>query len=90
MTHNQHTYIERITSTPGIVGGKPVIKGTRIPVDMILERIMYDLDVKSIFEDYPQLTEDDIRACVAYAKELLDEELFVPTQHQEKSHAAHI
>jgi uncharacterized protein (DUF433 family) len=89
MTGNQQNYHERITCTPGVVGGKPVITGTRIPVDMILERLMYDLDVQSIFEDYPQLSEDDIRACVTYAKELLDEELFVPTPHQEKPLALH-
>jgi len=57
---------------PGILGGKPVIKGTRIPVDLILERLTVDLDVKTLFEDYPELTEADIKACMAFAKELVD------------------
>ena len=59
---------------PGILGGKPVIKWTRIPVDLILERLTVDLDVKTLFEDYPELTEADIKACMAFAKELVDDE----------------
>jgi uncharacterized protein (DUF433 family) len=54
---------ERIVRIPGVLGGKPVIKGTRIPVDMILERLTFDLDVKTLFEDYPELTAADIKAC---------------------------
>ena len=64
---------------PGILGGKPVIKGTRIPVDLILERLTVDLDVKTLFEDYPELTEADIKACMAFAKELVDDEESLPT-----------
>ena len=64
---------------PGILGGKPIIKGTRIPVDLILERLTLDLDVKTLFEDYPELTEADIKACIAFAKELVDDEESFPT-----------
>lgn len=60
------------------MGGKPVIKGTRIPVDLILERLAYDLDLKTLFEDYPTLTKEDVKACLAFAKELLEEETFFP------------
>ena len=65
---------ERIVRIPGVLGGKPVIKGTRIPVDLILERLTFDLDVKTRFEDYPELTEADIKACMAFAKALVDDE----------------
>ena len=58
-THHENT-VERIVQIPGILGGKPVIKGTRIPVDLILERLTFDLDLKTLFEDYPELTEADI------------------------------
>jgi len=64
---------------PGMLGGKPVIKGTRIPVDLILERLTIDLDLKTLFEDYPELTEADIKACMAFAKELVDDEASLPT-----------
>ena len=70
---------ERIVRIPGVLGGKPVIKGTRIPVDMILERLTFDLDLKTLFEDYPELTEADIKACIAFAKELVDDEESFPT-----------
>lgn len=65
---------ERIARIPGLMGGKPVIKGTRIPVDLILERLTYDLDVTALFADYPDLTEEDIKACIAYAKGLVEDE----------------
>ena len=64
---------------PGVLGGKPVIKGTRIPVDLILERLTVDLDLKTLLEDYPELTEADIKACIAFAKELVDDEESIPT-----------
>ena len=70
---------ERIVQIPGMLGGKPVIKGTRIPVDLILERLTIDLDLKTLFEDYPELTEADIKACMAFAKELVDDEASLPT-----------
>ena len=77
-THNENTS-GRIVQMPGILGGKPIIKGTRIPVDLILERLTVDLDVKTLFEDYPELTEADIKACIAFAKELVDDEESFPT-----------
>ena len=80
---------ERIVRIPGVLGGKPVIKGTRIPVDMILERLTFDLDLKTLFEDYPELTEADIKACIAFAKELVEDEESLPTiEHDSKQ--AHI
>ena len=70
---------ERIVRTPGVLGGKPVIKGTRIPVALILERLTFDLDLKTLFEDYPELTEVDIKACIAFAKELVNDEESLPS-----------
>ena len=78
---------ERIVRVPGILGGKPIIQGTRIPVDMILERLAFDLDLENLFEDYPDLTEDDIKACIAYAKELVEDEEAFPTDEQDTTQA---
>src|SRR5207237_7114337 len=86
MKTKQTDYQERIVRIPGLVGGKPVIKGTRIPVDMILERLTYDLDLKALFEDYPDLTEEDIKACLAYAKELVEDEELFPAPEAERPH----
>jgi uncharacterized protein (DUF433 family) len=79
MKTNNENISERIVQIPGILRGKPVIKGTRIPVDLILERLTVDLDLKTLFEDYPELTEADIKACIAFAKELVDDEESLPT-----------
>ena len=80
---------ERIVRIPGVLGGKPVIQGTRIPVDMILERLAVDLELQTLFEDYPDLTEEDIKACIAYAKEIVEDEEAIPT-YEKPSKPAHL
>jgi uncharacterized protein (DUF433 family) len=58
---------ERIVSDPKILVGKPVIKGTRISVELVLDRLAFDLDVETLLLDYPRLTLDDVKACLDYA-----------------------
>ena len=72
------TYQDRIVVNPAILAGKPVVKGTRIPVDLILERLEEDTDTTLLFEDYPQLRNEDIKACLWYAKELVRGEEVYP------------
>lgn len=69
----------RIEVSPGIHFGKPCVRGTRIPVQNVLELIREGVPFKEIVRDYyPELTLDDIRACVQYAIEVLAaEELHV-------------
>jgi uncharacterized protein (DUF433 family) len=59
---------QRISVNPDVMVGKPVVRGTRIPVEIVLDKLARDLDVEGILSDYPSLTRDDIRACVHYAK----------------------
>jgi len=67
---------ERIEINPEIMGGKPVIRGTRIPVELILRKLGAGLDVATILADHPRLTDDDIRAAQTFAADYLaDEEL---------------
>jgi uncharacterized protein (DUF433 family) len=87
MTTMQRNKQDRIVRIPGVLGGKPVIKGTRIPVDMILERLTHDLDLNTLFEDYPDLTEEDIKACIAYAKELVEDEEAFPAAEADAEQA---
>jgi uncharacterized protein (DUF433 family) len=68
---NAQSYQDRIVVNPEILVGKPVVKGTRIPVELVLERLEEDTNTKLLFEDYPQLTEVDVKACLWYAKELV-------------------
>ena len=60
-------FTERIVVDPKILTGKPVIRGTRIPVSQILNLIAFGGTFASIVEDYPILTEEDVRAAILYA-----------------------
>ena len=60
-------YRERISVSPDIRSGKPCVKGTRITVADILDYLGGGMSVKEVLEDFPDLTEEDIRACFAYA-----------------------
>jgi uncharacterized protein (DUF433 family) len=68
----------RIVVDPRIMAGKPVVRGTRIPVDLVLKRLSQDLDLTSLFESYPRLTEADVKACRAYASALVQGEDVFP------------
>jgi uncharacterized protein (DUF433 family) len=65
------SYLDRIVVDPKIMLGKPTIRGTRIPVDLVLEQLSYDLDPRELYGAYPRLTEDDVKACIAYARHAL-------------------
>jgi len=59
--------LTRITSDPRIFGGKPIIRGMRISVEMILSLLAQGEEWDSILKDYPDLETEDLRACQAYA-----------------------
>jgi uncharacterized protein (DUF433 family) len=61
MTH------ERIEMSPDIMGGKPVIRGTRIPVETVLRKLGAGMTIDAILADHPRLTGDDILAAHAFA-----------------------
>ncbi len=73
----QLPYQDRIIVDPNILAGKPVVRGTRIPVELVLKRLAQDLDMQTIFAAYPRLTKEDVKACIAYAYALVEgEEVF--------------
>jgi uncharacterized protein (DUF433 family) len=65
---------ERIESNPDIMGGKPVIRGTRVPVELILRKLGAGLSAAAILDDHPRLTHDDILAAQTFAADYLAEE----------------
>jgi uncharacterized protein (DUF433 family) len=65
---------ERISIKPDVCHGKPCIKGTRIMVSIVLDYLSAGEPHEAILREYPQLTEDDIRAVLAYASWLAHEE----------------
>jgi len=67
-------YKERIEINPDILVGKPIIKGTRISVEFILELLANGWDTEQILKNYPQLTKDDILAAIEYSLQVLKEE----------------
>jgi uncharacterized protein (DUF433 family) len=70
MTH------DRIVMNPEIMGGKPTIRGTRIPVETILRKLGAGMAMDEILADHPHLTAEDIRAAQAFAADYIaDEEL---------------
>ena len=68
MTHGAAPERERITTNPNVMAGKPVVTGTRIPVERVL-RHLEENDQADLFAAFPELTEEDVRACIAYARE---------------------
>jgi uncharacterized protein (DUF433 family) len=58
---------DRITVDPAVLVGKPIVKGTRLSVELVLDRLAADPDITVLLEDYPSLSVDDVRACLAYA-----------------------
>ncbi|TAH34383.1 MAG: DUF433 domain-containing protein [Planctomycetota bacterium] len=61
------SFEDRITITPGVRSGKPCIKGTRITVYDVLEYLAGGMSEQEILADFPSLTSEDIRACLAFA-----------------------
>ena len=69
---------DRITADPAVLQGKAVVKGTRIPVDLVLDLLARGWSERDLLANYPGLTADDIRACLAYARDLVAEEQVFP------------
>jgi len=69
--------LDRIVVDPNILVGKPVIKGTRIPVYLIIELIAGGMTVKDVLKEYPELREEDVKAALLYASKLLEREVTV-------------
>jgi uncharacterized protein (DUF433 family) len=65
---------ERIVVDPNILVGKPIIKGTRISVEFVIDLLARGWTVEQILKEYDHLTLEDIQACLSYAGELVREE----------------
>jgi uncharacterized protein (DUF433 family) len=71
----QLNYKDYITSNPAVMLGKPVIKGTRITVELIMEKIANDISIDEILIAYPHITRKQVLACVQYALETIKNEV---------------
>ena len=69
----------RIVVDPAVLVGKPIVRGTRISVQQVLGYLADGWTAGEIVEEYPSLTQDDIAACLAYARDLVAEEAIFPS-----------
>jgi len=70
----KNEFIARISSHPDLRGGEPCIKGTRIPVSVIVASVAQGLTRQDIIREYPQLMDEDITAALMYASESVQKE----------------
>jgi uncharacterized protein (DUF433 family) len=75
---NDHMLLERITVNPKVMVGKPVIRGTRLTVEYILNLLAHGATIDEILDEYKGLTVYDIRACFLFATKSLADTSFLP------------
>ncbi|RMF46005.1 MAG: DUF433 domain-containing protein [Bacteroidetes bacterium] len=71
---SERDWRDRISINPNVCHGRPCIKGTRIWVSLILDFLASGDTIEDILKSYPQLTEEDVRACIAYGAEMAREQ----------------
>lgn len=74
--------LARITSNPKVMVGKPVIRGTRLTVELILNRLGHGATTAELVRDYPRLQPEDIQACQLFASRSLASTTFMPLTPQ--------
>jgi len=70
--------LDRISLNPKVMTGKPVIKGTRLTVEYILNLLAHGATTRDILEEYQGLTQEDIQACLLFATRSLESTAFMP------------
>lgn len=77
---NEKELLERITVNPQIFGGKPIIRGRRLAVEHVLGMLAAGDTAETILEGYPWLEQEDIQACLVYARRVVGHERIEPLQ----------
>ncbi len=80
--------LDRITVDPDVLVGKPVIRGTRIPVYLIVELVANGMTIEEILKEYPRLKEEDVKAALLYASKLVESEFTVDSKKEDKGNCA--
>lgn len=68
----------RIATTPGVMGGKPCIKGTRLPVEHLIRYLSGGDTIEEVLASYPFITREDVLAALAFAADFLEQDGLVP------------
>lgn len=72
--NTEETLLARITTNPAVMTGKPTVRGTRLTVEFVLEKLGYGASEAELRTSYPFLEPDDIKACLLYAARILAHE----------------
>lgn len=72
-------YKEKIVVDPDIMLGKPIIKGTRITVEIVLRKLSEGMTIIELLEAYPHLTKEDILAALSYSADVISKEELIAT-----------
>ena len=75
---NDEQLLSRIETRPDVLGGKPVIRGTRLSAEYVMSLLAHGETPAAIVEEYEGLTDDDIRACLLFAKRAIEDFSFLP------------
>jgi uncharacterized protein (DUF433 family) len=70
--------MDRIVIDPAVLAGKPVIRGTRLAVEFVVDLLAQGWSVEQVLDNYPGLTREDVQACLEYASEVLRSERVFP------------
>lgn len=72
---------DRITATPGVMGGQPCIRGMRFPVKTVVHMVARGMSVEQILGEHPDLEEADVRPALEFAAASLDSDTYLPLRH---------
>ena len=75
--NNQHHWKGRIVTNPEILSGKPIVSGTRISVELILDHLAANWSIAELIENYPDITQEDIWAALAFAADVMRVKPFI-------------
>ena len=82
MARERPAYQDRIVCDPEVMVSKPVVKGTRIPVELVLQHLEENPDLQDLFAAFPRLTREDVSACLAYARSVLESDRCDAPRHR--------
>jgi uncharacterized protein (DUF433 family) len=75
---NETSLLKRISMNPKVMTGKPVIAGTRLTVEFILNLLAHGTDTQEILDEYKGITVEDVQACILFASKALENTAFMP------------
>ena len=78
MNDNERQLLEQIAIDPGVMTGKPVIRGSRLTVQFILGLLGHGMSIEEVLEEYQGLKRDDVLACLLFAQQSLADITFMP------------